>query len=586
MADVVSDIKARLDIYDVVSQYVQLKKTGRNYKGLCPFHSEKTPSFVVSAEKQICHCFGCNKGGDIFTFIQEVEGVEFPEALTILADRAGVKVEKISKSLGKADKGEKDEYFKAHDLACEFFEEQLHKTNDGKKVLDYIYKRGLKDVTIKDFRIGFAPDGYDILYPYLLKKGISRKVLWNSGFISSKNIASEKVYDKFRGRLMFPIFDYLGRVCGFGGRALKEGQAPKYLNSPENSIYSKSKVLYGLYHSKKYVKEEGKIVLVEGYFDVILPYQEGAKNLAAVSGTALTEEQIRLIKRITENVVTSFDLDDAGFEATKRSYSMLAKAGMLVKTIGGFEGKDPAEAVLSGGADKFKEFIDGAKDFVSFYIDKLVTDNDVSALEGRTVVIKELLPLFKVMSSSVKDFYVRELAGKMNIASGFLYDEIENFRLPADHPAKKEESSVVSAGPDPASIIFGLVMEFPGLFRKLADLVSDWDLEPEWGEVYKELSSQYNAVRTGKEKWDFDKGFLASNKGKIDILMLYAEEKYGQFSEEAMEVEIGKLVDRLKKNMKNERLNRLHREIKEAEDLEDMGRVMSLLKEQRELQSR
>jgi DNA primase len=302
----------------VISQYVQLKKAGRNYKGLSPFNSEKTPSFVVSPEKQIFHCFSSGKGGDIFTFIQEFEGVSFPEALQILADQSGIKISNIDKFYKKEAKSEKDEYYKAHDLACEFFEKQLWDSKEGEKVLEYLHKRGVTDETIKSFRVGFSPDEYDALYPILNKKGIAKKVILNSGLAASKGIGGDQIYDKFRSRLMFPIIDYMGRICGFGGRALKKDQDPKYLNSPENPIYNKSKVLYGLYEAKQSIKEKDQVVFVEGYFDVIMPHQDGVKNVVATSGTALSSDQIRLIKRLTSNVVTCFDSDSAGFEATKR----------------------------------------------------------------------------------------------------------------------------------------------------------------------------------------------------------------------------------------------------------------------------
>jgi DNA primase len=266
MGDPVDEIKSRLSIEELVSSYVQLKKAGRSYKGLCPFHSEKTPSFVVSSEKQICHCFGCNKGGDIFTFIQEVEGISFPEALRLLADRVGVKIEENKSKSVSVSKKEKDEFYRAHDLAAEFFEKQLLSSRDGEKVLEYLYKRGLTNETIKEFRLGFAPDSYDSLYPFLLKKGINKDILIQSGLVSAKNLSSDDIYDKYRQRLIFPILDNLGKICGFGGRALKKDQMPKYLNSPENIIYNKSKLLYGLYHSQKAIKEFDKILLVEGYF--------------------------------------------------------------------------------------------------------------------------------------------------------------------------------------------------------------------------------------------------------------------------------------------------------------------------------
>jgi DNA primase len=589
MADVVENIKARLDVVEVVSSYVQLKKTGRNFKGLCPFHSEKTPSFVVSSEKQIWHCFGCNKGGDIFTFIEEMEGVEFSEALQILGDRAGVKIENISKFSKKEGKTEKNIYFKAHDLACDFFQKQLHKTPAGKKVLEYLSKRGLKDETIREFKIGFAPDQYDALYPMLLKKGISKKILVKSGFVSSKAIASDQVFDKFRGRLMFPIFDYLGRVCGFGGRALKKDQMPKYLNSPENRIYNKSRILYGLYRAKQYVKQEDRIVLVEGYFDVILPFQEGVKNVSAVSGIALTNDQATLIKRLTPNVVTCFDLDEAGFEATKRSFKILQKQDLMVKTVGDFEGKDPADIVSGKGGKAFKKIVHDAKDFVLFYIEKLIEKNDVETLEGRRNVIKEMLPLCKQMSSSTKDFYVRELATKLSMKEKFLYDEIENFKLPIDHPARRsveeENKGGKSGNFSLEEILCGIVLDNPHLFEKLSKLVNEKDFFQEMKDVYKGMYDQYNKSRNGFSKWDFSKSLLSNLKEKIDILLLYADEKYGRVSEESLQKEIEKLVDKIKKMRKSRQLDDLQKRIIEAEKSENREKLMKLLKEQQKLLS-
>lgn len=586
MADVVEDIKARLDIVEVVGAYVQLKKAGRNYKGLCPFHSEKTPSFVVSPEKQICHCFGCNKGGDMFNFIEEVEGAEFTEALQILADRAGVKIDNVSKFAKKGGKGEKDEYFKAHNLACEFFERQLYKTDDGKKVLEYLHKRGMKDETIKEFKVGFSPNQYDALYPYLMKKGISKRVLMKSGFVSAKGVGSDEVYDKFRGRLMFPIFDYLGRVCGFGGRALNKDQMPKYLNSPENCVYNKSRLLYGLYHSKASVKENDKIILVEGYFDVILPYQEGIKNIAAVSGTALTSDQATLIKRLTGNVVTCFDLDKAGFEATKRSYSILSNVDFVVKTVSGFEGKDPADLVNDKGGKEFMKFVEKAVSFISFYVDRLVGTNNIETFEGRHAVIKELLPLLKQMTASTKDFHVRELAAKLGMKEQFLYDELDSFSLPADHPARERAKSVEkNEGFSLEQVICGIVLDDPKLFKILSEMVDENDFYGLDKDIYKALHDQYNKARNGLRKWNFDKGFLAGIKEKLDVLLLYVEERYGDLSEKSVEDEVEKLVDKMKKTRRSKKLNDLRIQVVEAEKNDEKEKLIELLKEQQKILS-
>ncbi len=578
MADLVEDIKGRLSIEDTVSQYVQLKKAGRNLKGLCPFHSEKTSSFIVSPEKQICHCFGCNKGGDIFTFIQEIEGITFVESLELLADRAGLKAD-LSKYRKKASKSEKDDYYKAHELATEFFEKQLYKTSDGKKVLEYLHKRGLKDEAIKEFKIGFAPDKYDALYPFLLKKVISKEVLIKAGLVSAKKLTSDQVYDKYRSRLMFPIFNYLGRICGFGGRALKKDQVPKYLNSPENIIYNKSKVLYGLSFAKQAVKEEDKAILVEGYFDVILPYQEGIKNVAASSGIAISKDQARTIKRLTSNVVTCFDSDEAGFEATKRAYFILQDQDLSVKTIS-LEEKDPADFVLKNG-EKFKELVDDAPNFVTFFMEKLLSQNDVSALDGRRSVIKELLPCYKQMSASTRDYFVRELSQALSIKEKYLYEEMENYKLPVDHPVRIVQESKSRLGMQ--ELILAINLEYPFLFKLTKEFLENEDFEDYLKDIYKELGDQYNSARENFEAWLYDKGVLARERAKVDVLRLYAEEQYNGFGEESLELELEKLIDKLKRDRRIEKLKGIQSQIIEAEKSEDKELLKKLLEEQQGL---
>ncbi len=580
MADLVEEIKAKLDIVTVVSQYVQLKKAGQNYKGLCPFHNEKTPSFVVSPEKQIFHCFGCHKGGDLFTFIEEIEGVSFAEALQVLADKAGIKVKDLSK-YDKKTKSEKDQYYKAHDLACEFFEKALWKSNDGKKVLEYLHKRGLDDATIKDFRIGFAPDEYEALYPMLLKRGIDKKVLIKSGFVSSKGIADDKVYDKFRGRLMFPILDYMGKVCGFGGRALKKDQAPKYLNSPENIIYNKSKVLYGLYHAKQDIKEQDKIVLVEGYFDVILPFQAGVRNIVATSGTALTEDQIRLIKRLTTNAVMAFDSDSAGFEASRRGYFLMEKAEFSVKMVNGLDKKDPADYVLDHG-DEFGDLVQQAEDFVAFYINKLVVENDMETLDGRKIVLKEILPILKSVSASVRDYYVRILSKKINVSEKALYDDIDRFNLPKDHPAQQNQQKTgfrISA----EEILMAILLEFPEKYKKFAEKLNEMDFSQELKAIYKALTDQYNRSRTNFETWDFDRDFLAEQRSKIDVFRVYAEDKYAQLPKEILDEELRILIDKVKNDRKIKQLNDIRKDLEDAEESGNKEKRDELLKKQIEL---
>ncbi|MDD3861347.1 MAG: DNA primase [Candidatus Gracilibacteria bacterium] len=585
MADIIEDIKSRLDIVSYISSFVQLKKAGRNFKGCCPFHNEKTPSFVVSPEKQIWHCFGCHKGGDLFAFVKETDGVGFSEALQILADKAGLKIEKLSK-FEKKDKSEKDDYYYAHELACDFFEEQLHETDDGAKVLKYLKNRGLSDETIREFRIGFAPDEYELLYPLLLKKGVKKEIILNSGFASSKGIGDDKIFDKYRARLMIPIFDYLGKICGFGGRALKDDQMPKYLNSPDNILYNKSRLLYGLSHAKKHIKDNDEVVLVEGYFDMILPYQAGIKNIVATSGTALTQDQIRIVKRLTANVITCFDTDSAGFEATKRSYFLLQNEDMNVKTVWQLDKKDPADYVVDHG-EKFADVVKGAKDFVTFYIEKLIDVNDPSKLDGRRNVLKEILPIFKKMASTTKDFYIKKFAEMTGINEISLHDDIDKFKLPIDHPARAVESVLENSTKMPVDkMVLSLLLRFPEIFKISLGIVGEEYFSTEDKTIYNALLQQYNCARTQLKEWSFDDKLIAEEREKIDVLVLYAEDKYGEFSEEAVSVEFEKLVDSLKKSFKTSRLRNIEIEIKKAEEAEDRNKLLALLMEQQELLSK
>lgn len=573
MADYVEDIKSRVGIYDVVSQYVQLKKAGHNYKGLCPFHSEKTSSFVVSPEKQICHCFGCNKGGDIFTFVQEMEGVSFPEAIKILADKAGIEIKDGSSEWKKELKSEKDEYFTAHDLACEFFEHELIDTNDGAKVLDYLYKRGLTDETIKKFRIGFAPDKYDALHPVLLKKGVKRDVLIASGLVSTKNIGDNNIYDKYRSRLMFPIFDALGRICGFGGRALNKDQMPKYLNSPENIIYSKSKVLYGLNFAKDAIKEAGSVVFVEGYFDVVLPHQEGVCNVVATSGTALTDDQAKIVKRITTKATTCFDNDSAGFMATRRANDVLSSNDIFVSCVS-LDHKDPADFVLAESGKALSEKFSKSVPFFTFLLDKLVTLSDISTFEGRKSLLFEITPLFTKMSVSDRDFCVRQLSKKINIDEKVLYDEINSFKLPVNHPAKSaffaDENKFK---PDVEDQMLALLLAFPDYFSNFNEILSENDFGGYAKSIYKELCDQYNSSRVSLDKWVFGKSVEEDIKKRLNVLAMYAQDKYQNFADNGLLDEVRHLLVNLKLVRIKSELDVLQRKINESDSQDDINKL-------------
>ena len=344
-------------------------------------------------------------------------------------------------------------------------------------------------------------------------------------------------------------------------------------------IYNKSKVLYGLSFAKQHVKNEDKIILVEGYFDVILPYQQGIKNVVASSGIAISNDQARTIKRLTSNVITCFDSDLAGFEATKRAYFILQDLGLNVKTLS-LEEKDPADFVLKNG-EKFKKLVDDAPNFITFFMEKLLSQNDVSSLSGRQNVVKELLPCYKGMTPSTRDYFVRELSGALGIKEKYLYEEMENYKLPSSHPVKLSEELR-----DKLSIqelILAINLEYPFLFKLTTEFLKNEDFEESFKDIYKELTDQYNSAREKFEVWVYDKGVLTDKRAKVDVLRLYAEERYHGFGEESMELELGKLIDKLKRDRRMEKLRGIQTGIIEAEKSEDKELLKKLLEEQQGL---
>ncbi|PKL36973.1 DNA primase [Candidatus Peregrinibacteria bacterium HGW-Peregrinibacteria-1] len=581
MIDPVSEIKGKLDIVDVVGGYVQLKKMGRNYKGLCPFHSEKSPSFVVSTEKQICHCFGCNKGGDIFTFVQEIEGATFTEALKTLADRAGVKLDDKKMSGVRVTKDERDEFFKAHLLAADFYKSQLWDTEEGGKVLQYLYRRGLKDEMIKAWKLGFAPDAYDALYPMLLKEGVGKDCLLKSGLASTKKIGGGDIFDKFRLRLMFPIMNSRGQVCGFGGRALKSDQQPKYLNSPENVIYDKSSILYGFFKAKDAIKKQDKVILVEGYFDVLIPHQFGFDNVVATCGTALTEKQVKLVKRLTENVYSCFDGDEAGFEASKRAYDVLAGEGVVLKTINLNGGsKDPADRIMNGGVEGFASDVEGAKDFLLHYVDRLLKTCDYKTASGLTKLIGMALPLYAKMSPVLQEYYLKDLSLKIGVGVEALKNEISILKLNSRHPARRNKGEAKDEDRikfDSEEVLLSLLMSSPDLLEEIGDDLSEEDFTHERKSIYKKLLDNYNSGRLSNDYTEFFTEFGDDIAKRFLILAVYIADKYQGFGELDLKLEVKYLAEKVRVRGRRSVLDGLKKEIGEAELKGDKVKLLDLL---------
>ncbi|MDD4178918.1 MAG: DNA primase [Candidatus Margulisbacteria bacterium] len=384
----IEEIRQKADIVSVISEYVSLKKRGRNYLGLCPFHSEKTASFTVSPEKQLFHCFGCGEGGNIFAFLMKIEDIGFAEAVHELGNKVGLEVEKPT---GQGiTKGEKDKLYDVMQLAASFFK-QLLAGEQGQAARDYLAQRKISETTAKTFGLGFAPDDWDALVKYLISRGVAPALIERAG-LSLPRESKDSYYDRFRSRLLFPVTDIRGRVIAFSGRALGAVE-PKYLNSPDSPIYRKGDNIFGLSLAKEAIKKDGFVILVEGNVDLLAVYQSGCLNVGAPLGTALTAQQCKLLLRLTDTVVLAFDSDPAGETASERSAEVLRGQGIKVKVAELKGAKDPDEFIAKNGPETFKAAISSALPFLEFKLKRTIGRHNLKEIESRSKALREVASL-------------------------------------------------------------------------------------------------------------------------------------------------------------------------------------------------
>jgi len=426
----IDEIKNRLDIVEVIGSYIKLQKAGANYRALCPFHSEKKPSFFVSPARQIWHCFGgCSTGGDIFKFVMKIEGVEFGDALRILAQRAGVELKKQTPEYAQL-KSERQRLYEICELATKFFEKQLKESKTGKEAKIYLLSRGLSEESIKKWRLGYAPDVWQGLSDFLGSRGYSEKEVEKAGL----GLTSDKgsFYDRFRGRIIFPIFDLNSYVAGFGGRVFKEKdktEIAKYVNTPNTLLYDKSRILYGLDKAKLEIRKRNACVLVEGYTDVIMAHQVGTQNVVATSGTALTPYQLKIIKRYSENLILGFDMDIAGDSATKRGIDLAQNLGFNIKVIRLPEGKDAAE-IIAENPKEWHRALETPKSILEFYFQSAFSGRDPKAPEGKKEISKILLPALKRIPNQIeKSFWIQKLAQELQVREENIEEELKKVKL-------------------------------------------------------------------------------------------------------------------------------------------------------------
>jgi len=578
----VDEIRNRLDVIDVISGYIRLQKAGRNYKASCPFHSEKTPSFMVSPERQLWRCFGCGKGGSIFDFIMEMEGVEFGDALKILAQRAGIELKKIDPKL----KTERTRLYEICDLANRFFIKQLEASKTGEQIQKYLISRGLKAITIKDWQIGYAPNQWRSLLNFLKSRGYPEGEILKAGLIieTEKNI-QDKYYDRFRDRIIFPIRDINGIVVGFTGRENPEqpdSRMGKYINTPNTLIYDKSRVLYGLDRAKLALKKNDFCILVEGQTDVIMSHQAGSANTIASSGTALTEQQLKIIKRYTENLLMAFDTDFAGETATKRGIDSALQFGFNTKVISLPAHQDPAKYIQKSES-LWSKSIEQAQNLMEFYLSGALARNNPETVEGKKEISKIVLPMIKKISNKVEQaHWLQKLAGQLKVQEAILTEEMGKIKdvdlrpgilnsdadLEARLPNRKDCNLEEYA--------LGLALTNDNSFKQCKKeacyLFSQPDLEKIFDNLKRNKGKKINLN-------NFKKNLPVHLANLVDELAFNAEAQKSLTDEFEPDKEIKFCFNQLKKRYLQKKLNELNLFIQEAEDKKDKSSVKKLTQE-------
>lgn len=528
MARDIDVIKQKLDLVDVIKSYVSLSPAGKNLKGLCPFHQETKPSFIVSPDRQIWHCFGCGEGGDIFKFIMLYENFNFPEALSFLAEKAGVEIEKIS----RGDRRQFDVLYEINEEAKRFFVEELKK---NKEALDYLRKRGLKSSTIEDFELGFAPYG-DFLVRHFLAEGFKIDEIERAGLVFKNKRGLYQ--NRFAGRIVFPIVNEIEKTVAFTGRILKESEnSPKYLNSPESPVFDKSKVLYGLYKSKSDIVAKRAVFLVEGQMDFLMSWQSGIKNVVAVSGTGLTSKHLTKLKRIADTILLSFDNDEGGLRALERSLDLFSEFDFYVKVVDLGKYGDPADACLDD-TDFLHKSIESAKPAFVYLFDYYFKDYEKAEVAKKKKIIRHLLDKISRLKSLVEqDIWINKLAEYSGIGEAVLRGEMEGF-LVKGREKTEGEGKIINNPQERIDVIA----------RRLILLAfANSDFMPLIKENWDYLPSNYRQIVENR------------NDEQIAFLELESTYEMGKLTPDALKKEVADLV----RHLKIEYLKKKQAEIKE-----------------------
>ena len=570
------EIRQKVDIVSLIGEYVPLKKTGRNYKALCPFHPEKTPSFVVSPDRQIYKCFGCSEGGDVFEFVKRVEGLDFGEVVRKLADRSGVELKEYAPT---GNEKKKKTIYSINQAATELYNYLLTKHKVGKAALDYLHARKVSDSSIKNFQLGYAPEKGDIAVSFLMKKGFKADGITLAGHSSS--YSSGRLLDRFRGRIVFPIKDTQSRVLGFSGRALGTRE-PKYLNSPDTLVFNKSKTLYGIDLAKTEIGKQKTAILVEGNLDVISSHQVGVKNVVAPLGTALTENQVSILRRFSDKLLISFDTDFAGNAAAKRGIELAEEAGFSVKVVNLGEDKDPDE-IIRRSPEAWKKKVEESVSVYDFILDTGIKRWGLDA-EGKKKISQEVLPIIaKLPDKITQDHYVQKIAASLAVSEEAVRFDLKKYSgedLSKTEPPTENKSLVKTTKITLLEkYLLSLIVQ-TGILPE--ELSGDYFTQEFTGKLYVVVKKHFDLE--GKIKPKKLSGYIPESLISIyDEIILYDVGENILDYHEASEKEISSCMDRIKELNLRSRLRKLGLEIKQSEAVDKSKNIKNLTEEFRDL---
>ncbi|MDP3900565.1 MAG: DNA primase [bacterium] len=593
------EIKSKLDIVEVIREYIQVKAVGVNFQARCPFHREKTPSFIVSPEKQIWRCFGCSKGGDVFDFVMEIEGLSFVEALRQLAVKAGVTLRRQGNQSAQ-DTSKRNRLLDVMDLSANYYHQLLLNSPAAASARKYLAERGLKKQIIEEFRIGFSLDSWDDLNSKLKKKGYSDEEIFLAG-MSVKSDRGGKYYDRFRGRIMFPIRDVSGNTAAFTARVSPEKELTeklgKYINSPQTALYDKSRMLFGLDMAKQTIREAGAAIIVEGQMDVISSFQAGVKNIVASSGTALSADQIKLIKRYTNNILFSFDIDDAGQIAAERGIEQGLTQDMNIRIIKVPGSKDPDECIRNNPRD-WHQAIAGAAAVQDYYFEKIFTGRNIQDIQEKKEIAAKLLSVISRISSSIeKDSWVQQLASRLSINESVLRDVLNRKKTTQKNSAqasvKQTTEPVVKEKSHEemlAESLLALLLRYSDHFEYVVERLMPAQLGSNiYQQFYKKLVIYYNKVDSTVFNYQQFRSWLHDHieyeqelrnfEALVDTLSLIADRDFYAMGRQTAGIEIRKIIRQIKIKYYTQRMHDLEVEMSKAERGADEEKLKKIFDE-------